>query len=65
MRLNRKSGVPVALANRSERFTGHLNETFFDRRSELQLITVDDDLRFGFTKKSPIDFERMVREKVA
>ena len=64
MRLNMKTGVPVVLKDRGERFIRHLNESFFDKRSELTSITIGDDFRFGFVEKSLIDFARMVREKL-
>jgi hypothetical protein len=64
MRVNLKTGVPVILADGRERFIGHLNEPFFDKRSELTSKTIGDDFRFAFVEKSLIDFTRMVREKL-
>lgn len=65
MCLNFKTGVPVVLADRSERFVGHLKANFFSKKYELRPILIGDGFRFVFVEKSLIDFERMVREKVA
>ena len=64
MRVVGKQGVPVVLANHNERVIGHLNEVFFQ---ETTRTDADDDRRgrqIRFDEKSPVDFARIVREKL-
>lgn len=65
MRVGEKQGVPVVLENHNGRVIGHLNELFFQETIRTE---TDDDrrgLQNRFANKSPVDFARMVREKVA
>lgn len=64
MRVIAKMGVPKVPVNLNETFIGHLNATFSDNNART-VGSIDRLETHSSFIKLPIDFERMVREKVA
>jgi hypothetical protein len=64
MRVIGKQGVPVVLANHNKRVTGHLNELFFQKTPRTGAYYDRRSLQVWFARKSPVDFARIVREKL-
>ena len=64
MRIDGKPGVPVVFATHNEPFMGHLNESFFYKTTQTGAIDDRRGFQIRFSKKSPVDFARIVRKKL-